>query len=327
MHVEGISLGPSLEKGFLLLLCAALILPWGGATATQTLQQGARIVLQQGYAQTSWGLGVVVPDGATLAGGERLSWASVTNVTAVMQIPKITNTSATTYAIVSLMTQDGVVLQSAFGIYPHNGSWLLYSMFINDIGQYPQHYTWVINSSAPAAEPGNIVTISIYRSPQQVWSFRAEDLNTSLSTQRAFGAATEEPLKTGDQEVFALESYSRDSSTFQGMGNMTLRSVFLNGERIVSGWYAFADWDATHNPLFVVGGTAAPQFLGFSILHNGTAVWYFAGNWAGDGQVGGMWSVFAAVVILIGATLGGALVSVKYLRKTTPAHGPETVGT
>jgi hypothetical protein len=326
MHVEGTSLGLGLQKGILILLCAALMLPLSGATAMRPLQQGARSVLQQGYAQTSWGLGVVVPDGATLAGGEKLNWASITNVTAEVQIPRISNASATTYAIVSLMTQDGVVLQTAFGIYPHNASWLVYSMFINDVGQYPQHYTWAINSSAPAAEPGDVVTISIYRSPQQIWTFRAEDLNASLSIQRPFGAATGEPPKTGDQEVFALESYSRDSSTFQNMRNMTLRSVFLNGEMVASGWYAFADWDARHNPLFVVGGRAPPQFLGFSILHDGSAVWYFAGNWAGDGQIGGEWSVFVAAMILLVAALGGALLSVKYLRKTGPAHGSETLG-
>jgi hypothetical protein len=266
-------------------------------------------------------LGVVVPDGSTLAGGGTVNWAAVTNVTAVVQIPEITNTSAPIYAVVSLMTQDGVVLQTAFGIYPGNGSWLVYSMFIESITQIPQHYTWAINSSEPAAEPGDVVTISIYQSPERVWSFGASNLNTSLSINGAFGTNTTELPKRGDQETFAFESYASDSSTFQNMGNMTLLSLLVDGRRVASGWYLFADWSMVHNPLFVVGGAAPPVFIDVSISNDGRAVWYYSENWTSGGQVDETGPILVAVVILLGAALSGVLLSMRYIRKAAEDRG------
>jgi hypothetical protein len=321
MHAEEVSPGGRFAKRLLILLCIALMLPLGGATALQTLPPGAQGALQQGYAQSSWGIGIVVPDGSTLSGGGTLAWAAVTNVTVVVQIPEITNASESTYAVVSLMTQDGVVLQTAFGIYPGNSSWLVYSMFIGSINQNPQHYTWAINSSEPVAEPGDVVEISIYQSPGHVWSFRASNLNTSLSRQGAFGTITSEPPKDGDQEVFALESYSSDSSTFQSMGNLTLQSLLVDGKRVESGWYLFADWDMVHNPLFVVGGAAPPEFIGASTSDDGRAVWYYAGYWTGNGQADATGPILVAVAILLGAALSGVLLSMRYIRKAAGGKG------
>ncbi len=315
MHAEGISPTSRLAKHLLTLLCIALMLPSGVATAVQTPSHGGQDALQQGYTQNSWGLGVVVPDGSTLSGGGTVNWAAVTNVTAVVQIPDIPNASAPIYAVVSLMTQDGVVLQTAFGIYPGNDSWLVYSMFIKNINQIPQHYTWTVNSSKPAAEPGDVVTISVYQSPEHVWSFRACNLNTSLSIRGAFGADTTELPKRGDQEAFALESYASDSSTFQKIGNMTLSSLLVDGKRVASGWYLFADWDMLHNPLFVVGGAAPPAFIDVSVSNSGRAVWYYSGNWNGNGQVDETGPILVAMAILVGAALCGALLSMRYIRK------------
>ena len=315
MHADEISLASRLAKHVLTLLCIALMLPSGSATAAQAPSSGGQKALQQEYAQNSWGLGVVVPDGSTLSGGGIVNWAAVTNVTAVVQIPEITNTSATIYAVVSLMTQDGVVLQTAFGIYPGNNSWLVYSMFIENINQIPQHYIWAVNSSEPAAESGDVVTISIYQSPGPVWSFRAFNLNTSLSIDGTFGAGTTELPKRGDQEAFALESYTSDSSTFQNMGNMTLSSLLIDGKRVASGWYLFADWDMVHNPLFVVGGAAPPAFIDVSISSDGRAVWYFSENWTGNGQIDETGPILVAAVILLGAALSAVLLSMKHIRK------------
>lgn len=315
MYAKETSPAGRLVKYLLTLLCIALMLPWGVATGVQTLSHGGQDALQQGYAQNSWGLGVVVPDGSTLSGGGTLDWAAVTNVTVVVQIPRITNVSAPIYAVVSLMTQDGVVLQTAFGIYPGNESWLMYSMFIEDVNQIPQHYTWTVNSSEPTAGPGDVVTISIYRSLERVWSFRACNLNTSLSAQGAFGTETTELPKRGDQEAFALESYASDSPTFRNMGNMTLSSLFVNGKRVASGWYIFADWDMLHNPLFVVGGAAPPAFIDVSVSNGGRAVWYYSENWNGNGQVDETGPLLVAMAILVGAALCGALLSMRYVRK------------
>ncbi len=320
MHAEEISPASRLAKHLLTLLCIALMLPSGCADAVQTLSHGGQDTLQPGYVQNSWGLGVVVPDGSTLSGGGTVDWAAVTNVTAVVQIPKITNASGSIYAVVSLMTQDGVVLQTAFGIYPGNGSWLVYSMFIENINQIPQHYTWTVNSSEPAAGPGDVVTLSIYQSPEHVWSFRACNLNASLSVQGAFGTDTTELPKRGDQEAFALESYASDSSTFQDMGNMTLSSLLVDGKRVVSGWYLFADWDMLHNPLFVVGGAAPPAFIDVSASNSGRTIWYYSENWNDNGQVDETGPILVAMAILVGAALCGALLLMRYIRKA--AGGP-----
>ncbi len=326
MHAEEILRDGRLTKHLLIALCIALILPLGSATALQTLSPGAQAALQQGYAQNSWGLGVVVPDGSSLSGGETLNWAAVTNVTAVVQIPDITNASGTVYAAVSLMTQDGVVLQTAFGIYPGSSSWLVYSMFISSITQIPQHYTWVLNSSGPAAEPGDVVMISIFQSPEMAWSFRASNLNTSLSIQRPFGTNSTGPPRRGDQEVFALESYAGDAATFQNMGNMTLSSLLLDGRSIASGWYLFADWDMLHNPLFVVGGAAPPIFVDVSVMNDGRAVWYYSGSWNGSGQALEIGPILVAMVILLGAALSGVLLSMRYIRKTAERQGKMKTG-
>jgi len=319
MHAREITPFGPLVKNLLIALCLVLILSFGCSSVAQAPSTGARDSTQRVYVQESWGFGIVVPDGSALSGGGNVDWGSVTNVTAVIQIPDITNVSAPTYAVMSLMTQDGAVLQTAFGIYPDNVSWLVYSMFIENINQIPQHYTWVINSSAPAAEPGDMVTISIYQSPQRAWSFKAANLNTSLSIQRVFGANSSKPPKLGDQEVFALESYASDSQTFQNMGNMTLHSLFVDGRRVTSGWYPFSDWDMLHNPLFVVGGAAPPFFMGISALNNGKAIWYYAGTWNGSGEAGEIGPLLVAMVILTGAALTGVLLAFRFIRRPASA--------
>lgn len=223
------------------------------------------------------------------------------------------------------MTQDGVVLQTAFGVYPCNSSWLVYSMFIKGINQNPQHYTWAVNSSKPAADPGDVVTISIYQSPERVWSFRARNLNTSLSIQGAFGTDTTELPKRGDQEAFALESYASDSSTFQNMGNMTLSSLLVDGKRVASGWYPFADWDMLHNPLFVVGGAVPPAFIGVTVSNGDRAIWYYSGGWNDDGHVDETGPILVAMAILVGAALGGILLSMRYIRKAVGGQNKEDI--
>ncbi len=65
----------------------------------------------------------------------------------------------------------------------------------------------------------------------------------------------------GEQEIIALESYTKKESLFSYMGNIILYALLLNGKKVVSGWYAYDGWDWTKHPLFVVGGsTQAPQY-------------------------------------------------------------------
>ena len=281
-------------------------------------QSNSGAPLPQVEGQTSWGLGIVVPEGSNLLGGEKVNWTEISNVTAVLRIPDLTNVSAATYAVVSLMTQDGLVLQTAFGDLPGEGSWLVYAMFIANPGQVPQHYTWATNASQPAAGPGDVVSISLYHSLQGTWSFRASNLNTSISIQKSFGANTTAPLRSGDQEVLALESYASDSAMFHNMGNMTMLSLLLNEKKVESGWYLFADWDIIHNPLFVVGGAEPLSFVDLSFLGGGTAVWYYSGNWAEGGGVIGINVTLVAIVILLGATLLTIFLAIKFTNRHDP---------
>ena len=297
------------------------MVPLVGATVAETLLPNTRTSTQQGYTRTSWGLGVVVPDGCGESGGGALNWADVTNTTAVVHIPEITNASAPVYAVLSVMTEDGVVLQAAFGVYPGNESWLVYAMYIENINQVPQHYTWVVNSSEPTAEPGDVVTISIYQSAEHLWGFRASNANTSDSVQRAFGTNSTQPPKVGDQEVFALESYASDSATFRNMGNMTLVSLLADGQRVESGWYLFADWDLLHNPLFVVGGASPAPFVDDSIMNDGRVVWYYYGVWTGGGQFDEAGLILVAMLILAGAALGAVLLVIRYMTKAAGSQG------
>jgi len=314
MHADEVSPGGGLVKLLLIALGVALILPSGGAAASQVISSSTRVTSQQAYPEESWGLGVVVPDGSRLSGGSTVDWSMVTNVTTVIQIPDITNASAPVYAVMSLMTQNGAVLQTAFGVYPGQSSWLVYSMFIGNINEIPQHYTWVINSSEPEAEPGDLVTLSIYQSPMHVWSFTASNANSSRSVRDAFAANITQPLKRGDQEAFALESYASDSSTFKDMGNMTLQSLLVNGDRVTTGWYLFSDWDMLHNPLFVVGGGTPPLVVDYALLMDGRVIWYYAGSWS-SGQLTVAGFLEVEMVILTGAALCGVLLSLKYIRR------------
>lgn len=293
---------------------AALLVSAGAAAASQPLHADSQSSEQRPAAQTSWGLGLVLPEGSALSGGGTVNWTSVTNVTAVVQLPDLTNVTAATYAVLSVMTRGGAVLQTAFGVYPGERSWLVYSMFITNIGQVPQRYTWAANASEPDAHPGDIVAISIYLPPGTSWSFRASNLNTSMSVWSTFGANTSDPPKVGDQEVFALESYANSSAILQSMGNMTLLSLSINGQHVVSGWYLFSGWDMVHNPLFVVGGGPTVPLVYVATLPNGSVVWYYSGNWQdldfGDAEA----PTLVAASILLGAVVATVLLSFRTRR-------------
>ncbi|MDA4124534.1 MAG: hypothetical protein OK438_03680 [Thaumarchaeota archaeon] len=274
------------------------------------------------YSGASWGVGVVVPDGAGLSGGAAVSWASTRNLTAVVQIPSLVNVTAVTYAIVSLMTQDGFVLQAAVGVYPGNSTWLAYSMFIAEVKANPQTYHWVLNSSLPRMYPGDKVAISIFLSQTEGWSFMVRNLDRGSMVQQDFGAGAVQAVRSGDQEVFALESYARDAATFEKMGNLTLVSVMLDGRDLVGGWYSYGDWDARHNPLVVVGGATPPQFIAFTKGQNALGSWTYRGGWSGVSQEYpfGAWTLL--VVTTVAAVAIGAVAAWRFLRNERPEAEP-----
>ncbi len=232
---------------------------------------------------TSWALGVVVPNNTELAGGGRLSWGEVNNVTAQIILPQINQTDSAVLAVLSVMTADRNVLQLAAGIYPATDRWLTYAQFITDTGATSKNYQWIANGSMPEMSPGDIVVLSIFFS-SGVWNYKLSDLNSHRSARGEFpGGGTS--FAAGDQEAFALESYSENSLVFAHMGNLTLQSLTLDGRRVIQGFYLYNNLDWERGPLFVVGGYAEPpSFISVQSAGDGAIVWSYAGVWMGQPQ-------------------------------------------
>lgn len=226
------------------------------------------------YPSGSWGLGIVVPEGSQLQGGGYLSWEDAKNVTAVVTLPSINQTDNAIYAILSAMAGDGSVLQIAAGICPNMTEWLAYGFLIRNLQAIPQNYTWVLNSSKPEMNPGATVTLSIYLS-SNVWEYLLQNTDTKASVSGRFSANIRPTFKPGDQEIFALESYSDSRVAFENMGSLLLDSLLVDGQRVARGWYYYGDWDSAHNPLFVVGGLSPPPFLSVQRLENNTIAWSY----------------------------------------------------
>lgn len=274
-------------------------------TANQTSSTG------QEYPTTSWALGVVVPEGAKLQDGENLRWGGVTNVTAMVSLPNISLPDRVVYVVLSVMTSDGEILQTAAGVYPNNTGWLAYSWSISDVESVPLNYRWVLNASGPEMAPGARVTVSIFRAPDS-WDLRIIDLDTGSSVASSFPSGVASTLKAGDQEVFAFESYSRAGLTFHAMGNLTLWSLTIDGERVTGGCYFYSEWDPSHNPIFVVGssGTSPPNFISLERAGDGSFLWSYARGWTTNVDLlAGVVGAGLAMVLLVvfSATLTLAL--------------------
>jgi hypothetical protein len=255
-----------MRKAVFVLFFALLLLTSLRTTASANSAQ----LEQQEYPSGPWALGIVVPENSRLTGGGMLSWTNVTSVSSQVTLPNMTYSDYPTLAVESLMASDGSVMQIAAGLYPGNSKWLAYGWFIKDVKAYPSSYDWVLNSSKPAMGAGAPITLSISMSEGR-WRYRVEDLSTA---EVASGEYPEVPpaLKVGDQEVFALESYTTTNLVFAHMGNLTLDALRINGRKLTAGWYGYGSWDARHNPLFTVGGLAPPSYISLQET-NGTLVW------------------------------------------------------
>jgi len=219
----------------------------------------------------SWALGVTVPNGAALCDGGSLSWSEVRNLTVVVKLPSISWTDDTIYAILSAMTSDGAVLQVAAGIYPNQANWSVYALYIINLEEYPQTYFWVANNSVPYMQPGDRVSLSLFFLGNQ-GRYAVTDLNTG---EASGGKMTDVPrpmFKVGDQEVFALEAYTFNSSVFEGMERLVLEEMLVDGRSVAGGWYYTGGWDPAHKPLFVAGGYDPPSFI-YMLEENGFVVW------------------------------------------------------
>ena len=272
-------------------LVGALLLPplaLGGSA--QALNTGTA------YPNASWALGVVAPEGSRLSDGTGLHWESVGNITALVALPNITLPDRVVYSILSVMTIEGGVMQVAAGVYPNRTTWMAYSWAIPNSYSIPVTYKWILNGSEPKMRQNDSISMSVFRT-SGLWNLRVVDKDTESSVMRSFPPAVGSTLMVGDQEVFALESYSSASSTFRTMGNMTLEALLVDGQKVTNGFYAYGGWDPNHSPLFAVGSSGAlpPAFISLSQPRAGSFVWGFSGLWqAGPVSDGGWVVVFAA---------------------------------
>jgi len=258
------------------------------------------------YPNVSWALGVVVPEGSELQGGGSVKWETVTNVTAEVTLPNITNPDRNVYAIMSVMTEKGAVLQAAAGALPNRSVWLTFAWFVPDASSAQLEYDWILNASEPSMEPDSRIMLSFFEGPAG-WTVKVAAEGSGSSVQKAFPPGSSGSLLSGDQEVFALESYSKAQSTFSEMGNLTLDELLLNGERVVGGFYTYSQWDPLHNPLFVVGssGSSLPTFINIGKGEDGTVYWEYSVAWE---SVGG--TLAGVEVLAIVGLLGAAVASV-----------------
>jgi hypothetical protein len=232
-------------------------------------------------AGVSWGLGVVLPNGAELANGKQLSWAEANNVTSVVKLPNITEPDGVTYLVLSAKGNNGAIFQVAAGIWPGSNSWSAYSWYITGADANTPSYSWVMNSSAPTMTAGDALSLSISVGTG-AWGLKVQDLNSGGSKALSAPSPGLTGFASGDQEVLALESYSRSASTFRGMGNASLLEVLVNGNKVTGGWYAYGGWDPAYDPLFVVGNSQPPAFVSLTMTGNGQAVWGYQAQWTGE---------------------------------------------
>jgi hypothetical protein len=300
-----------ISGGLVFLFVGLLVNPFGLAlTVVRAVGSGGN-----SYPSGSWGLGIVVPDGSQYADGTSLSWKNAREIEALVQLPHIEDTDNTIYAILSAMIQDGSVLQVAAGINPNMTSWLAYAFFAPNAQS--QDYTLVLNSSKPEMTNGDSISLSIYLSAEH-WNYQVDDIRTHESVQGRFMFNVTPSLKTGDQEIFALESYTRSNIVFEHMTSLVLTSLLINGMRVAKGWYYYGDWDSSHNPLFVVGGLNPPPFISVRGLDNSTVEWSYA-EWTGSEQAFPYsWSV---MILASFAVAGGITVSAVFFKVRNRSRG------
>ena len=238
-------------------------------------------------------------------------------MTAVFSLPNITLPDRVVYAVLSVMSSDGGVMQVAAGAYPNRSSWLAYSWAIPNAGSSPPNYQWILNGSLPSMRENARISMSIFRA-EDVWNLRVTDEDTGSSVIRPFPSEIASTLMAGDQEVFALESYSRTSATFRTMGNLTLEALLVDGLKVTKGFYFYGDWDPNHNPVFAVGssGTAPPGFISLEQQGTGSFAWGFSGVWQGQSIDYGGSLVTAALVGALAAVIAAVALAIRTMRKS-----------
>jgi hypothetical protein len=107
----------------------------------------------------------------------------------------------------------------------------------------------------------------------------------------------------GDQEVFALESYSTSNAVFAHMGDMILKTLDIDGRKVSGGWYPYGSWDPSHKPLFVVGGLSPPSYISLGESENKTLEWSYE-QWSTSAQTTSNGVLTPIVAVPAAAALG-----------------------
>jgi len=121
----------------------------------------------------------------------------------------------------------------------------------------------------------------------------------------------------GDQEVLALESFSRTGAVFEGMRNLTLQSTFIDGRTVDGGYYPYNGWSTDHDPLFAVGGygPSPPGFISLEQGRNDSYVWSYSGGWVQDSAPQLAVPVGMIMVALLLGSLGAVYLALRVLTK------------
>ena len=207
-----------------------------------------------------WALGIAFSDGTPLEGGHKLDWSKVSNITAVIKLPNITWVDNTIYLILTVMNSNEEVFQVAAGLNPGQQMWLVYAFYIRNIAEYPQTYVWVANRTQPNMFPNDRISLALYVVGDKGWGYSVSNIRTGEKTNGSFPASSV-CLKSGEQEVFALESYTSNPNVFKEMGEVVLEGVYIDGFKVEGEGYVLGGWDPFHKPLFLVGGGSPPSFI------------------------------------------------------------------
>ncbi len=275
------------------------------------------------YPNVSWALGMVVPEGAGIQGGGKVQWETVRNVTAQVMLPNITRPDGVVYAVLSVMTSDRVVLQVAAGAAPGRDGWLAFSWCIRGLGTAQLTYQWLLNGTEPLMAPGGNISLSIFEA-SGVWNLKVSDSDSGVNAGKAFPSGIATSLGAGDQEVFALESYSRSGNVFRSMGNLTMQGVLLDGRRVTDGFYSYGQWDPNHTPVFIVGssGSSPPTFIYLGESAPGSYYWTYSGAWTFRASpISGFWLILIVALAVGSVSAVGAWLMLTRKRDGKRAQG------
>ncbi|MCX8193632.1 MAG: hypothetical protein N3G77_07485 [Nitrososphaeria archaeon] len=228
-----------------------------------------------------WGLGLTIPNGSPLEGGDTVKWSKHRNITAIFSLPNINYTDNTIYLIVSIMTKSGTIIQAAAGLYQNSTYWSSYIMYVTEISYKGKTYVPVRLNSTPYFFPNDKVAISIYYRncedcPEGCWASSIVNLSTSEKIDVKIVVDNSSTFMDGEQEVIALESYTYNEEVFKNMGEVILYSILVDGKKVLGGWYVDDGQVFNRRPLFEVGGGQVPPFISIILKENNTIAWTYS---------------------------------------------------